>query len=114
MKIRFDEYNAYTEDDIRQVTERGILLKDGFYIDFVECASNFHRIHGGSGKCVGERDLSGTNPSFGFYTAPISTHIFFMPQGKLREFFSKMPAARRFQALRCQIEQYGFTTYDRS
>ena len=114
MEIRFDEYNAYTENDIQQVTEKGILLKNDFFINFAECALNFHRLHGGSGKCVGEQDMSGTNPSFGFYTAPKTTHISYMTQGKLREFFSKESVVQRFQALRRQIEQYGFTTYDMS
>ena len=106
--ITFEDYHVCTDDDIKSLTAQGILLANGDFIDFAECAANFAALHGGSGKCVGERDISGSNPSFGFYTAPLTTHIFFMPRG----LFGRYQALRRFRALQKQMEALGYTTYD--
>lgn len=40
MEIRFDDYNAYPDSDIRAVTEAGIELSTGQFIDFARCAAN--------------------------------------------------------------------------
>ena len=84
------------------------------FINFRECAYNFQQVHGGKGTCVAERDIIGTNPSFGFYTASKTTHIFFLQKSKIKEFFSKRNTLQRFQDLQKQIESFGFTTYDMS
>lgn len=104
MEIRFDEYNAYPESDIVSVTETGISLSTGQFINFADCAANFHAVHGGSGKCVGERDSAGL--TIAFYTAPLTTHIAFVNQGPSPE--------RQFGKLCQQIADAGYTTYDES
>lgn len=106
--IRFDDYHVCTDDDILEITSQGIRLRNGTFIDFTVCAANFAAVHGGSGRCVAERDISGSHPSFGFYTAPLTTHIFFMPKGRLLPDDSH----RRFHALQQKIEGFGYTTYD--
>lgn len=114
MDIRFDDYNAYPDSDILEVTETGIKLSTGQFIDYAECAANFHAVHGGSGRCVGERDVTGSDPSIVFYTAPLTTHIVFVSGGKLREFFKKETAVDRYRALLKHIAGAGYTTYDGS
>lgn len=106
--IIFDDYHACLDDSICAVTAQGILLENGDFIDFAVCAANFAALHGGSGSCVGERDITGSNPSFGFYTAPLTTHIFFMPKG----LFGRKSAVRRFHEMQRKIESFGYTTYD--
>lgn len=106
--IAFDDYHAIPDDAIKSLTSQGILLESGDFINFAECAVNFAAIHGGSGKCVGERDITGSNPSFGFYTAPLTTHIFFMPRG----LFGRRRALRRFHEMQRLLESFGFSTFD--
>ena len=78
----------------------------GQFIDFAQCAANFYGIHGGSGKCVGERDAS--DRSIAFYTAPLTTHIVFVGG-----WFKPSPEGR-FRRLCQQITAAGYTTYDGS
>lgn len=62
----FGDYEAYTEDEIAEITSKGISLKNGMYIDFSVCAENFKETNPqSSGKCVGEREISYW--SFTFY-----------------------------------------------
>ena len=112
--VSFDDYYSYTENEIAGISPNGISLKNMKFINFRECAYNFQQVHGGKGTCVAERDITGTNSSFGFYTAPKTTHIFFLPKSKIKEFFSKRNTVRRFHDLQKQIESFGFTTYDMS
>ncbi len=112
--VTFDDYDAYREDSIAGISPQGIALKDMSFISFRECADNFARVHEGSGKCVGKREVSGSNPSFWFYTAPKTKHISFLPKNKCEQIFMKKNAMRRFRNLQKQIEAYGFTTYDNS
>ena len=111
-EIIFDDYDCYTENDILCISAEGIFLKNMQFISFRACAQNYARIHGGSGRCVGERDISGSNFSFAFYTAPKTTHIFYIPEKKWKRIFIKITAEQRFQNLQKQIESFGFTTYD--
>lgn len=106
--ITFEDYHVCPDDGIKSLTAQGIQLESGDFIDFAECAANFAALHGGSGKCVGERDITGSNPSFGFYTAPLTTHIFFMPRG----LFGRRRALRRFQEMQRQLESFGYSTFD--
>ncbi|MBE7064656.1 MAG: hypothetical protein E7384_02425 [Ruminococcaceae bacterium] len=111
-EITFDDYESYSENDIVGISPNGISLKNMKLINFRECAYNFEKIHSGNGKCIATRDATGTNPSFAFYTAPKTTHIFFLSKGKLKEFFAKKNTMQRFHELQKQIEAFGFTTYD--
>lgn len=113
-QIVFDDYDSYCENDIAGVSANGISLKNMKFINFRECAYNFSSINGGSGKCVAERDITGSNPYFAFYTAPKTTHVFFLRKGKICEFFSRKNTEKRFRILKKKIESYGFSTYDLS
>jgi len=112
MDIRFDDYNAYPDSDIRAVTERGIQLSTGQFISYAECAANFHSLYGGSGKCVGERNAEELTVIF--YTAPLTTHITFLEGSRLRELFRRDTAVQRFHKLCRQINEAGFGTRDES
>ena len=106
--ITFEDYHACPDDAITAVTPEGIQTENGTFIRFADCAANFAALHGGSGKCVGERDVTGSNPSIDLYTAPLTTHIIFVSKGLL----GRGAAMRRFHALQRQIESFGYTTYD--
>ncbi len=108
--MSFEDYNAYTENDIICVSEKGIDLGELGFIDFQECTNNFNQVNNVADKCVGERDI--LDYSFTFYTSPKPTMIKFMPKNKLLEFFSKENTSSRFHKLQKQIVQYGYSSYD--
>ena len=66
--VTFEDYDTYTENEIIWISKEGISLKSSQFINFRECTYNFKQTKGGSGKCIGERDIS--NLSFTFYTSP--------------------------------------------
>ncbi|MDD4493358.1 MAG: hypothetical protein PHV32_03275 [Eubacteriales bacterium] len=116
-EIDFSNYISITDEDILSGGAYGISYKTvsgSAYINFTECAYNYERLNGGSGKCVGERDITGSNPSIIFYTAPLTTHIFFMSGSKLKEVFAKNNVQQRFHKLQNQIIDAGFSTIDLS
>lgn len=116
-EIDFSDYITITDQDIISVGDHGLWYKtasSSAYINFIECSYNYERSYGGSGKCVGERDITGSNPSIIFYTAPLTTHIFFMSGNKLKEVFSKNSVQQRFHKLQNQIVDAGFLTFDLS
>ena len=111
--IDYSDYISITEKDILHISSDGISYKGGF-VNFRECSYNFQYKHGGDGKCIGERDITGTSSSFVLYTAPLTTHIFFVPKGKLGEVFSRTPTYQRFYNLQKELNKYGYTTRDLS
>ena len=106
--ITFEDYHACPDNAVTEITPEGIRTESGTFIRFAECAANFAALHGGSGRCVGERDITGSNPSITLYTAPLTTDIIFISRGPL----GRSAALRRFHALLKQIEAFGYTTYD--
>lgn len=110
----FDAETSYMEKDVAGISPNGIALKTMQFIHFGECARNFYHIHGGSGRCVAERDITAPDPWFGFYTSPKMTRLVFQRQGRLKEFLAKKDTLQRFQELKRQIESFGFTTFDLS
>lgn len=110
MDIRFDDYNAYPNTDIRRLTKKGITLSTGLVIDYAQCAANYQAVHGGSGKCVGERNVS--ERTIIFYTAPLTTHLTFVEGNRFLEFFRLHKTAEDFHALCDLIEHAGYTTCD--
>ena len=114
-EIDFSDYISITDTDLVSVDNQGITyktIKGNTFISFAECACNYERLNGGSGKCVGERDVTGSNPSFAFFTAPLTTHIFFLDEGKAK--MLKGHFLQRFHNLQNQIIAAGFTTFDLS
>ena len=103
----FTEYVSYIEYDIVEIAEKGILLKDGNFIDFDLCAENFKSEHNKSnGNCVAER----MSPVFIFYTKPNPTKLIFIHKNKILELFS--PTYKRVYDFQKKLNYYGFTTYD--
>ena len=110
--ITFEYYDTCTENEIVGISKEGISLKTFGFINFKECAYNFKQTEGGSGKCVGEREI--TDLSFTFYTSPKPIMIKFIERNKLVEFFSKENTESRFHKLQKQILKYGYSTRDMS
>lgn len=108
--ITFEDYDACTENEIMGISEAGISLKSFRFINFKECAYNFAQTEGGSGNCVGEREI--TDLSFTFYTSPKPIMIKFIEKSKFIEFFSRMNTISRFQKLQKKIVEYGYSTMD--
>ena len=97
-------------EDISGVSENGISLADGRFINFRECAYRYYKKNGGGGKCVGERNV--TELSFIFYTAPLPTQVFFPAVNPKRRLFRLSSAYKRFYKLQNEICAYGYTTFD--
>ena len=110
--ITFEDYDACTENEIMGISKEGISLKSFRFINFKECAYNFKQTEGGSGKCVGEREI--TDLSFTFYTSPKPIMIKFIEKNKYLELISKENTISRFHKLQKQIVQYGYSTRDMS
>ena len=107
----FSDYEAFTENEILEITERGIALKNGMYIGFAECTEVWAKVNSlEESKCVGERDI--IDGSFTFYTLPKPIMIKFIKKGKLAEFFSKNNTRQRFHNLQFKIIECGYRTYD--
>ena len=107
----FSDYEAFTDNEMLEVTSHGIALKNGMYINFAECAEVWAKVNSlKKSKCVGERDA--TDYSFTFYTLPKPIMIEFIPKGKLSEFFSKKKTYDRFRDLQKKIIECGYRTYD--
>ena len=98
----FSDYEAFTENEIFEITAQGITLKNGMLIDFAECAKVWDKVNSVENiRCVGDRDAA--DYSFTFYTLPKPIMIKFIPKGKLIEFFTRDATYRRFRALQKKI-----------
>lgn len=86
--IDFSDYITIINKSVIDINKKGINYKAASgitFISFSECAFNYRLLNGGNGKCIGEIDRTGSAHSLVFYTAPLTTHIFFMKNGKLLE-----------------------------
>lgn len=110
LEISFSDCVSISENDISGISASGISLKNGQFINFKECAYHYHKVNGGSGRCIGERDSRSL--SFTFYTAPLTTDVQFLKRNRIAEFFSKHSAYHRFYELQKKISAYGYTTRD--
>jgi len=110
--ITFEDYDACTENEIVGISKEGISLRTFGFINFNECAYNFKQTEGGSGKCIGEREIA--DLSFTFYTSPKPIMIKFIERNKFIEFFAKENTRSRFHKLQKQILKYGYSIWDLS
>lgn len=94
-KIDFSDEISIAETDITSVSEAGISYHGGF-INFRQCAYYYKHINGGSGDCVGTRNIDATTLSYTFYTFPKPTSIYFAKKGKIKEYLSGRPMHQRF------------------
>ena len=109
----FTDYEAYTENDIVEITHQGISLKMGKFMDFQQCADTFMKAHStNESMSVGERDI--TDNSFTFYTLPKPTLIRFIEKSKLAELLARKNTRQRFFELQKKIIEFGYKTYDES
>lgn len=109
----FQDYDAYTENEILEITAEGIALKNGIFIDFKICADTFGKTNQiDNCKCVAEREI--TDYSFTFFHLPKPIMIKFIPENQIFEFFSKNDTIHRFHFLQNKITEYGYSTRDMS
>lgn len=99
----------YYYKEIQKVDEKGILLNDGFFIDFVLCRTNWAKKHSilyEESFCIADRDITSDAPYFLFYMN--EDVVIWFGKGFLGS------GTRRFQNLRFMMESVGYTTYDLS
>ena len=108
-RINFSDFISISDSDILGVSENGISLKTGQFINFKECAYTYFKLNGGNGRCIGEHDTESL--SFTFYTAPLPTDIQFIKRNILLE-LARNTAHNRFCKLQKSINSYGYTTID--
>ena len=102
---------AYSYEAVRNISEMGIFLKDGYFIDFSACILNFHRQFGNkSTACVGVRDYAAVPPYFIFFAETDVKIIFDLHKG----LYAKTKNQRDFQRLQIMLQNRGMTTYDLS
>lgn len=107
----FADYESYSDDNIVEITSKGISLKNGTFIDFSACAENFKKANPtSSGTCVGEREF--TDMSFTFYTNPKPIMIIFEPRNKFFELLTANSTVKRFHSLQRKINNFGYSTLD--
>lgn len=118
MKIDFSDYKVITEHSINKCDQYGITYQDSNgiqFIDFKTCAENFNEEHPGASKnCIGERWACDVNPNISLYTAPLTTHIYFMRSNRIKEFLSRKNAYQRFNDFNKTLNKMGWKTYDMS
>lgn len=107
-EISFDDYISLTEDEVVNISQDGISLKNGNFINFRECAYNFKKVNGTDDNCIGESDVSGSNFSVSFYTSPLTTEIFFVSNNGIDKLFAK----GRFNKFKNTIKECGYTVYE--
>lgn len=110
----FADYDAFTENELRDITPKGILLRNNVWIDFAVCAKNYKETHNleKDTSCIGEIDAS--DLSFTFYASPKPIMIAFIEKNKVVEFFLNNNAHKRFCDLQKKISEYGYRTFDMS
>ncbi len=112
-KKYFSDYEAFTENEISDISAQGIALKNGMYIDFNKCTEVWAEANSLEKTiCVGERNI--TDLSFTFYTLPKPTMIKFIQKSRFAELFSKRNAFCRFQDFKNKIYECGYKTFDMS
>lgn len=105
------EVNEIEYDEIDCIDEDGIKFKDGHWITYRECASNFSRINCESNSmCVGERDITSDPPYIEFYSTYAHDRILFDSKG----IFSKRKNIKEFIKIQNMIIGFGYTTHDLS
>lgn len=109
----FADYESYSDDNIAEITSKGISLKNDTFIDFSVCAENFKKANPtSSGTCIGEREV--TDMSFTFYTNQKPIMIIFEPRNKFFEFLTANGKVKRFHSLQLKINDFGYSTLDMS
>ncbi len=101
----------YSYGDIKEITENGIYMKNGFCIYFSECLANSRRyLKDETTTCVAERDITANPPYFAFYTDMGEIIQFNVHKG----LFAKKKNQNDFLQLQLLLQKMNFTTYDLS
>lgn len=108
----FSNFKAYSENDIIQVTTKGVVFCDGYELLFDDSKFNY-AIHNKKAPsyCIGERDI--TDYSFMLYDIQHPIKIKFTKKSFLNELFGKS-IQQRFYELEKSIREHGYATMDLS
>lgn len=110
LKIDFSDYISITSDSVIDIHRNGINYKGlngAVFINFSECGFNYQTLNGGSEKIAGEIDKTGSVPSFAFYTAPLTTHIFFVQKNRIFDLFHS--SKLKFEDMENKINTFGYS-----
>jgi len=102
----------YSYKDVQEITEAGILFKDGFKLFFEECRNGWamvNKIQREESYCVAERDIL-AKPSYYLFFSQDRVKIVFDNKG-IRE---KKKNKNRFQNLQKILNSFGLSSYDMS
>lgn len=100
---------VYEYRSIKEISEKGIILDDGFFLDFELSRINWaksHNIFVDGTYCVADRDITASCPYFEFY---VDNHVVICFNKRI--FINRR---KHFRNLRFAIEQMGYKTYDLS
>lgn len=103
---------VYSYRDIKNITEEGILFKDGFILFFEVCKNEWlidNNLKEGESHCVAERNLLAYPPYFLFYSKD-KVKILFDNKG----IFGKKKNRKKFENLQVILNRLGFSSYDMS
>ncbi len=100
----------YHYKDIQEITEAGILFRDGFVLSFEECRNGWcveHKMKREQSYCVAERDCLEKIPYFLFYS-PNRVKVLFDKKGM----FHKKKNEKDFRHLQLRLNKFGYSVYD--
>ena len=101
----------YSYADIQEITQNGLVLKDGTCIEFnIRILNAREHLNNETTSCVAERDCTAAPPYFMFYTNPktkitVDTH---------KGLFAKRKNYKDFRHLQLVLQSFNYTTYDLS
>lgn len=100
----FSECIPYSDKDVAELHDCGMLFSDGRYIGFAACAKAYAAARGiPVSSCIGERNVA--ERKYVLYALPHPVVIRFAGQ-------SASDARRRFSALEREVREKGYATLD--
>ncbi len=100
----------YCYKDIQEITNKGILFKDGFRLSFEECHNEWaieNNLKKSESHCVAKRSISEKPPFFLFYSKDRVKVVF-----DKKCFWRKRKNEAEFQNLQIMLNRVGVTSYD--
>ena len=101
----------FSYSDIQEITQKGISLKDGTFIDFIVCVRNAcEYFNNDVTSCVAERNSYANPPYFEFFSDERVKIEFNTHKG----LFAKKKNYDDFRNLQQALQDINYTTYDLS
>lgn len=102
----------YNITDIVEITPKGILFRDSYFVDFNKCRLEWAKENGISENetmCVADRHYS-TNDSWFILYDTEKIKISFIYKG----LFKKIKVSNKFGKFQMRLNQAGYTSYDKT